>query len=112
MTYMEIIASSFKFSGTDSEECNAVAMFRIHVGMYLKYKTRKLIFFRLHHPHRCLPGNGRRSDPNECVQQFLYTKVVHGASKKYRRDFSVEVMLDIKIRINTLDKFNVSAQLP
>src|SRR5688572_32071674 len=52
-----------------------------------------------------------RSDSNKCIKQLLHTKVIHSTSKKHRGYFAIEIIINIKIRIYSLNQFYIGAKL-
>src|SRR5690606_16134837 len=67
---MEILIS-FKPSRTHPQKSDPVAVLRVEVGMYLKYKSAKLIFAHIHHACSGFAAarDGRNAD--EIIQHLL-----------------------------------------
>src|SRR5688500_2347038 len=111
MPHMKIVVASLKFSGAYPQERNPVSVFWVHIRMDLEDKSAESFLLRLHNPHRGFARYRCGSNAYERVKQFFHSEIIHGAAKKYGRHLSVQVIIRIEVRVYTLDKFNVCAEL-
>ena len=98
--------------GTDADECDAVPVGRIHIGLNLKGKAGKGGLGGLHLPGDGHPWTGRRRQFHEGVEEFADAEVVDGAAKKDRRLTGLEEFAMIERISGALHQFDVRPQLP
>src|SRR6187549_1946100 len=86
-------------------------MLGVHVCVNFENKSAKLIFFRFDDTNCCLPRNRCWRNSDKRIQQFLDTEIIYGAPKKYRRHLAVQVVFNIKIRIDSFNQFYICPKL-
>ena len=105
------IGIPFKNPGTNSKKSDPVPMFGIHVGMNFKHETTHGFFFRMHYSLFRFTRQRCWSNFHETIQKFSYPKIIHRASIKYRTNFSVQIILTVKFRINPKNCFKIFRKL-
>ena len=101
----------FEPSGADLQESDPVAVVRVHVRMNLEDKAGQLGLVGVDVALYGVRRSGRRGDPDEAVQQFADTEVVQCTAEKDGSDLPLPVALQIERRVDSLDQFEVIAQL-
>src|SRR5690606_6163472 len=56
--HVEVVAAPLEFSGAYANERDAIPVFRVHVGVYLKDKAGEPFLGRGHHPARAVAARG------------------------------------------------------
>ncbi len=79
-------------------------MFWVHVRVYLKNEAGEIFFVRFHFSGVAVFRTGSGGDADKAVQQLSYSKVVQSRSEEDRLQISVQVILFIEFRINSLSK--------
>ena len=79
-----------KLAGANADECDAVAMFWIHVRLNLEDETRERGILRRDLDAAHHAGFWRGRVFQETVEQELHTEVVDAAAEKDRRGFTSE----------------------
>src|SRR5690606_10361637 len=106
---MIVVAAPLKLTGAHTQKRNAVAVFRIHIRVYLKNEACEFIFIWLHNTQRSFAVNRRWRNANKRVEQFLNTKIIYSTSEENRGNFSTQVILHIEIRINAFNQLYIMA---
>ena len=85
-------------------------MVRVDIRCDFKDKTGKFRLFWQHHPFFSLSWAGVRGYLHEAIEQLLHTEVVERRAEEYWSHLSIEVGIDVKLRIHTVYQFQVVAQ--
>lgn len=91
-------------------ECYTRTMIRVDIGGNLKDESGEFRFVRFHFTLFCLYRTRTGSNLHKAVQQFLYTKIIQGRAKEYRRAISCQIRFHIQFRINSFDQFQIATQ--
>ena len=86
-------------------------MVGIDISCYLEDKTCKFLLFRLDITLFCFRGTRTWSYLHKTVQQFLHTEVIECRTEEHRSHLSRTICFHIKLRVNTIDKFQILTKL-
>ena len=100
----------FKFSGTNPEECNAISMSWVEVGMNFKNKPTHFIIFHIHRTVGRFTAGRLGCYFDKRIQHFPHAKIIDGTTKKYRGYFCSEVFLYIQLAIHTINQIHIFPQ--
>src|SRR5688572_8890363 len=108
---MIIVAAAFELTRTHTDKSNSISVLRIHVSVNFKNESTEFAFIRLYNADGCFARNRWRRNADKCIEQFFHTEIINSASKKYRSNFAVQIIFNIKIRINPFNQFHIGAEL-
>ena len=110
-SHVLVIFIAMEHSRANLDKCDATAVVGIHVGMYLEDEASELLLLWTHLTLLSHDRAGRRSYAHKTIQQFLDAKGVQRRAEKHGSHHRVKIVLFVKLRINTIDQFNVGTQL-
>ena len=82
---MEYFHTRLVFAGADAEECDTVAVLRIHVGLNLEHKAGELGLIGFYHPFSCVARLRCRGPIHQGIQHVLNAEVIDTGTEEYRR---------------------------
>ena len=109
--HMQVILIALEAARDDLHKGDAVAVVGVHVGMDLKDETGHLLLHGVHRTRLGRCGSRRGGDADEALQQLPDTEVIDSRAKEYRREFTPQVSLAVKLLIDTLDQLHILTQL-
>ena len=109
--YVQVVLVALEGARTYLQEGDAVAVVRVHVGVYLEDEARHLGLVGV--DRTCLRGRGARRGgyAYEALEKFAHAEVVDGRSEEYGRNLPAQVGVAVEGVVDTLHKFEVLAQL-
>src|SRR5574338_607624 len=108
---MESLHIPFESAGADSHKCNSVAVFRIHISLYLKNKSGECIIFRLDQSILTFTWGRGYGIIEKTVKQELNAKVIHSASEKDRCQSSLNYGLSAEVLSCSIQHFEILRKL-
>lgn len=109
--HMQVVFVAFERARTYFEECDAVAVVGIHVGVDLEDEARHFGFRRLHDAGFGRGRARRGGYAHEAFEQLAHAEVVDRRTEEYRGQFAPQVGPAVEIVVNALDQLDVRAQL-
>ena len=98
-------------AGTHAQECDAVAVVRVHVGLDLEHETGERRLGRLHAAHAGVARQRRRRPFRQCAQDLAHAEVVDRRAEEHRTLRSGEEGIEIERRRGAAHQVDVLAQL-
>ena len=109
--HVQVVFVAFERARTYFEECDAVAVVGIHVGVDLEDEARHFGFRRLHDAGFGRGRARRGGYAHEAFEQLAHAEVVDRRTEEYRGQFAPQVGPAVEIVVNALDQLDVRAQL-
>ena len=109
--HVQVVLVALERARTDLQECDAVAVVGVHVGVDLEDEACHFRLGRLYDPGFGRCGARRGGDADETLQELLHAEIIDRRTEEDRGQFGPQVSLAVESVVHALDQFGVFAQL-
>ncbi len=99
-----------KLAGAHFAESDARTVVGVDVGSNFEDEACELRIIWFHHPFLGLGGLWTGRNLHKAIEQLLHTEVVESRTEEHRSDLCLAVVVNIELRIDTIDELEVIAQ--